>query len=143
MRSCPSLLEQLGAASASRVVALYSRCFRTGETFRDIKDLRFGMGLSAMRIAESVRRDRLLRVCALVLALLGAAKERLGMERHLKANTAKSRTYSLFRQGCFYYRALPMMPEAQLRPRMELFGSLVQEQPVVRPNHAPGGSCPP
>lgn len=129
------LATSLSAAAASQIVALYSRRFRTEESFRDIKDLRFGMGLSAMSIAEPERRDRLLLVCALALALLtllGAAGERLGMERYLKANTAKSRTYSLFRQGCFYYQALPMMPEAQLRPLMELFGQLVREQPVFR-----------
>jgi hypothetical protein len=129
------LATSLGAAPASQVVVLYSRRFRTEESFRDIKDLRFGMGLSAMSIAEPERRDRLLLVCALALSLLtllGEAGERLGMERYLKANTVKSRTYSLFRQGCFYYQALPMMPEAQLRPLMELFGQLVREQPVFR-----------
>jgi hypothetical protein len=89
----------------------------------------------AVSITEPERRDRLLLVCALALSLLtllGEARERLGMERYLKANTVKSRTYSLFRQGCFYYQALPMMPEAQLRPLMELFGQLVREQPVFR-----------
>jgi hypothetical protein len=129
------LATSLSAEAASQIVALYSRRSRIEESFRDIKDLRFGMGLSAMSIAEPERRDRLLLVCALALALLtllGAAGERLGMERYLKANTAKSRTYSLFRQGCFYYQALPMMPEAQLRPLMELFGQLVREQPVFR-----------
>ena len=129
------LATSLGTVAASQVVALYSRRFRTEESFRDIKDLRFGMGLSAMSITEPDRRDRLLLVCALAMALLtllGDAGERLGMERYLKANTAKSRTYSLFRQGCFYYQALPMMPEAQVRPLMELFGQLVREQPVFR-----------
>lgn len=129
------LATSLSAVAASQVVTLYGRRFRTEESFRDIKDLRFGMGLSAMSIAEPDRRDRLLLVSALAMALLtllGEAGERLGMERYLKANTAKSRTYSLFRQGCFYYQALPMMPEAQLRPLMELFGQLVLEQPVFR-----------
>jgi len=97
----------------------------------------FGMGLSAMHIAEPERRDRLLRVCALagvLLTLLGAAGESLGMERYLKANTSKRkrRTYSLFRQGCFYYQALPNMREAQLRPLIERFAQRVIEQPVFR-----------
>jgi hypothetical protein len=129
------LATSLATATAAQVVALYARRFCTEETFRDIKDLRFGMGLSSMRIAEPERRDRLLLVSALAMALLtllGDAGERLGMERYLKANTVKSRTYSLFRQGCFYYQALPMMPEAQLRPLVELFGQLVREQPVFR-----------
>jgi hypothetical protein len=129
------LATSLATATAAQVVALYARRFCTEETFRDIKDLRFGMGLSAVSIAEPERRDRLLLVSALAIALLtllGAAGEQLGMERYLKANTVKSRTYSLFRQGCFYYQALPMMPEAQLRPLVDLFGQLVREQPVFR-----------
>ena len=38
--------------------------------FRDTKDLRFGMGLSATRIGEPMRRDRLLLVSAFATALL-------------------------------------------------------------------------
>ena len=72
-------------ATRAQIVALYQRRF-------SIKDLRFGMGLSSMRIAEPNRRDRLLLVSAMacaLLILLGAAGESLGMERYLKANTAK------------------------------------------------------
>jgi len=129
------LATSLTAASGAEVVALYSRRFSIEEKFRDIKDLRFGMGLSAMHIAEPERRDRLLLICALagvLLTLLGAAGESLGMERYLKANTSKRRTYSLFRQGCFYYQALPNMREAELRPLIERFAQLVIEQPVFR-----------
>lgn len=129
------LATSLALSSGSKVVGLYSRRFTIEEKFRDIKDLRFGMGLSAMHIAEPERRDRLLLLGALagaLLTLLGEAGERLGMERYLKANTTKRRTYSLFRQGCMYYQALPNMPEAQLRPLVELFGQLVREQPVFR-----------
>jgi hypothetical protein len=69
--------------------------------------------------------------CAL-MTLLGAAGESLGMERYLKANTDKTRTYSLWRQGCMDYQSLPMMPEAQLHPLMERFAQLVCEQPAFR-----------
>jgi len=44
--------------------------------FRDTKDLRFGMGLSVLRIGDPQRRDRLLLLNALailLLTLLGAA----------------------------------------------------------------------
>jgi hypothetical protein len=91
------------------------------------------MGLSSFRIAETDRRDRLLLLSALacaLLTLLGAAGESLGMERYLKANTSKKRTYSPFRQGCMYYQALPNMPDAQSRPLVERFAQLVCEQPV-------------
>jgi hypothetical protein len=129
------LATSLAEASGAQVVALYGRRFCIEEKFRDIKDLRFGMGLSAMHIAEPERRDRLLLVCALagvLLTLLGAAGESLGMERYLKANTSKRRTYSLFRQGCLYYQALPNMRQAELRPLIERFAQLVIEQPVFR-----------
>jgi hypothetical protein len=52
------------------------------------------------------------------------------MERQLKANTAKRRTSSLFRQGCMYYQAIPNMPEHKLRPLIERFAQLVCAKPV-------------
>jgi hypothetical protein len=70
--------------------------------FRDTKDLRFGMGLSATPVGEPTRCDRLLLVSAFAVALLtllGAVGESLGMDRLLKSNTSKARTHSLFRQG--------------------------------------------
>ena len=59
------------------------------------------------------RRDRLLLISALaiaVLSLLGAAGERIGYDRWLKANTVKRRTHSLFRQGLMLYHHLPIGP---------------------------------
>jgi hypothetical protein len=135
MKEAWCLATSLEQASAAEVVALYSRRFSIEEGFRDIKDLRFGMGLSSVRIADAERRDRLLLLSALacaLLTLLGAAGESLGMERYLKANTVKRRTYSLFRQGCMYYQALPNMPEHRLRPLIERFAQLVCAQPVFR-----------
>ena len=81
--------------------------------FRDIKDMRFGMGLSSMHVSRPDRRDRLLLISALaiaVLSLLGAAGERIGYDRWLKANTVKRRTHSLFRQGLMLYHHLPNWP---------------------------------
>ena len=51
------------------------------------------MGLSATRIGEPMRRDRLLLISAFataLLTLLGAVGERLGMDRLLKSNTSKN-----------------------------------------------------
>lgn len=135
MKDSWCLATNLAEASGAQVVALYQRRFSIEESFRDVKDLRFGMGLSNMRIAEPARRDRLLLVSAMacaLLTLLGAAGESLGMERYLKANTSKTRTYSLWRQGCLYYQAIPMMPEGQLLALMERFTQLVCDQPVFR-----------
>ena len=103
--------------------------------FRDIKDMRFGMGLSSMHVSRPDRRDRLLLISALaiaVLSLLGAAGERIGYDRWLKANTVKRRTHSLFRQGLMLYHHLPNWPEDRIRPLMETFGSMLMEQRVYR-----------
>lgn len=135
MKEAWCLATSLKEATAAFVVELYAKRFRTEETFRDMKDLRFGMGLSWVRVSSADRRDRLLLISALacaLLTLLGTAGESLGMERYLKANTAKTRTYSLFRQGCEYYQAIPMMPEEQLLPLMERFAGLLREQSVFQ-----------
>jgi hypothetical protein len=100
---------------------------------RDTKDLRFGMGMGAMRVNSPERRDRLWLLNALavvLLTLLGAAGEALGYDRHLKANTAKHRTHSLFRQGCMLYDLIPNMPESRLRPLMETFTAMLDAQPL-------------
>src|SRR5208283_3626643 len=92
--------------------------------FRDTKDLRFGMGLSSTRIGEPTKRDRLLLVNAFAMALLtllGEVGESLGMDRQLKSNTSKTRTHSLFRQGCMLYDLIPNMPEHRLAPLMAKF----------------------
>ena len=71
------------------------------------------MGLSVLRIADPQGRDRLLLLNAfviLLLTLLGAAGESLEMDRHLKVNTAKHRTHSLFRQGGMHYGLIPNIP---------------------------------
>jgi hypothetical protein len=43
-------------------------------SFRDTKDLRFGMGMAEIRIAEPERRDRLLLISAFAMALLTNAR---------------------------------------------------------------------
>ena len=57
------------------------------ETFRNINDNHFGMGLSATNIRSADRRDRLLFISAIAQALvtqLGAAGEACGLDRVLK-----------------------------------------------------------
>ena len=100
----------------SEIVNLYGRRFTIEERFRDIKDWRFGMGVSAVQMVSSQRRDRLLLVVVLaqtLLHILGAAGEGLGMSRLLKANTEKSRVHSLYRQGQTYLQLLPTMSQIQ------------------------------
>ena len=119
--------------TGATAVKLYARRFTIEETFRDTKDPRYGLGLSATHVRDVRRRDRLLLICAMamtLLTLLGAAGESLGMDRMLKANTVKTRTHSLFRQGCHYYASIPAMKQALLEPLVQRFGEYVLAQPV-------------
>ncbi len=119
-------------ASAAMLVNHYARRWTIEPQFRDTKDLRFGMGLSATRVGEPTRRDRLSLVSAFAVALLtllGAVGESLGMDRHLKSNTSKTRTHSLFRQGCMLYELIPNMPEDRLVPLIEAFARAVSKAP--------------
>jgi hypothetical protein len=103
----------------------YGKRWGIGSGFRDTKDLRFGMGMASIRVSTPERRDRLwlLNAFAVVLlTLLGASGEALGYDRHLKSNTSKQRTHSLFRQGAMLYELIPTMPEPRLRPLIERFG---------------------
>ena len=88
-----------------------------------------------MRIKQAQRRDRMLLLSALsiaLLTLLGAAGESLGYDRWLKANTVKYRTHSLFRQGLMLYEHIPNWPEHRLRPLIEKFAQMLMEQRVYR-----------
>ncbi len=119
-----------GEASTAMLVNHYAKRWTIEPCFRDTKDLRFGMGLGATRIGEPTRRDRLLLINAfamVLLTMLGAAGESLGMDRLLKSNTAKTRTHSLFRQGCMLYELIPTMPEQRLGPLMARFAETVAQ----------------
>ena len=131
-----------GAMTRATAVKLYGRRFTIEETFRDTKDPRYGLGLSATHVRDPKRRDRLLLICAMattLLTLLGAAGESLGMDRMLKVNMVKTRTHSLFRQGCHYYVSVPAMKPALLKPLVQRFGEFVLAQPVYV--HAFGLKC--
>jgi Transposase DDE domain len=119
---------------ASDIVKLYGRRFTIEETFRDQKDLHFGMGLSATHIRDAQRRDRLLLLAAIahaLLTLLGAASEESGLDRYLKANTVKRRTHSLYRQGLYWYDCIPTMREDWLVRLMTAFDRIVREEHAV------------
>ena len=121
--------------TAAEVAKLYGRRFTIEETFRDTKDVHFGMGLSATHIRSADRRDRLLFLGAIahaLLTLLGAAGERCGLDRTLKVNTVKRRTLSLYKQGCFWYDAIPAMPDQRLIPLMTAYDECVREQALLR-----------
>ena len=94
------------------------------------------MGMSALRIGDLQRRDLLFPLNAfaiVLLTLVGAAGESLGLDRLLKVNTSKRRTNSLFRQGCLLYDLIPNMPEARLRPLIDKFIELINQNTALAP----------
>ena len=128
-----------GAKSATAIIGLYAKRWTIEPSFRDTKDLRFGMGMAELRIADPMRRDRLLFLNALailLLTLLGAAGESLGMDKDLRTSTTKRRTHSLFRQGCMWFGLIPNMPEPRLRPLLIRFwrNDQSKQPPSQRPN---------
>jgi len=115
------------------LINLYARRWGIECSFRDTKDLRFGMGLGAMHVSTPARRDCLWLISALavvLLTLLGAAGEALGYDRYLKSNTTKRRTHSLFRQGSMLYELMPNMPEHQVLPLIKKFAEMLSAQPI-------------
>jgi hypothetical protein len=121
--------------TARAIVKLYGRRFTIEETFRDTKNLRFGLGLSATHIRSAARRDRLLLLAAIshaLLTLLGAAGEAAGLDRTLKSNTSAKRTLSLFNQGCQWYAKIPNMPDDRLATLMEAFDVVVRDHAFFR-----------
>jgi hypothetical protein len=121
--------------TAADVVRIYGRRFSIEETFRDTKDIHFGMGLSATHIGDPARRDRLLFVAAfahVLLTLLGAAGERCGLDRTLKSNTSKTRTLSLYNQGCYWYMAIRNMREERLLRLMTAYAEVLREHDFLR-----------
>jgi hypothetical protein len=84
------------------IVTIYGKRFQCEETFRDIKNHRYGYGFHLTSIQSPNRRDRFLLLFTLayiLLLLMGVVSERLGLDKFLRANTVKRRTHSLFRQG--------------------------------------------
>jgi hypothetical protein len=67
---------------------------------------------------------------------LDAVGESLGMDRLLKSNTSKTRTHSLFRQGCMLYDLIPNMPDHRLLPLMQKFNEAVSNAQVFAPQPA-------
>ena len=115
------------------IINLYARRWKIEPYFRDVKDQRFGFGLSQTHIKSVERRDRLLLVVAIayiLFTLLGAAGEELGFDRKLKVNTVKTRTHSLIRQGMFYYAFFENFKETEKNTLMERFNTLLEKHQI-------------
>lgn len=121
--------------AGAAIVKLYGRRFTIEESFRDLKNLRFGLGLTDTRISSPERRDRMLLIGAIaasLLTLLGAAGESLGLDMKMKANTVKTRTHSLLNQGLFYFDCLLNMRDERARPLMQRFDELLRQHAATR-----------
>lgn len=135
MKDAWHLATSHGDKTAAEIVRLYSKRFTIEESFRDLENLRFGMGLSDTRISSPERRDRILLVGAIaaaLLTLLGAAGEAVGEDRRMRANTSKERAHSLLNQGLFYFDCLPGMREERARPLMQKFDELLHQHAAFR-----------
>ena len=98
------------------------------------------MGMTDLRIADPLRRDRLLFLNALailLLTLLGAAGESLGMDQIARTSTIKRRIHSLFRQGCMWFGLIPNMPEPRLSPLVEKYEDLLNQNNVFTQTFGP------
>lgn len=117
MKDSWCLATNIDTVDGRDIVNKYSRRFECEESFRDLKDWRFGLALKHTKIGSNMRREKLLFVFALaafLLTLVGSASEQLGFDRLLRANTSKRRTHSLFRQGREIVRgALPDVLERE------------------------------
>lgn len=130
MKESWHLATSLDEATASEVVKLYGRRFAIEETFRDQKDVHFGLGLSMTHVKREDRRDRLLLLGALaqaLLTLLGAAGEKIGWDKRLKSNTSKRRQMSLFNQGKYWFTAMGMWAKERVAPLLEAYDQVLAD----------------
>lgn len=106
----------------------YGRRFTVEETFRDVQNPRFGLGLKQTSIERHDRRDALFLLAVLahtLLTWLGKAGQELGMDRMLGAT--RPGQLSLFRQGLMLFELIPKMREDRLCALALKFGELLQD----------------
>ena len=110
----------------------YGKRFTVEETFRDVKNPHWGLGLKQTVMERNDRRDALFLLAVLahtLLTLLGKAGEELGMERWLGAT--RPRHYSRFRQGQMLFDLIPTMERQRLRALLQRFGQLLREHALL------------
>lgn len=114
--------------TGGEIKVAYGRRFTVEETFRDVKNPRFGLGLKQTIIARHDRRDALFLLAVLahtLLTLLGKAGQELGMDRMLGAT--RPGQLSLFRQGLMLFALIPKMREDRFCALALKFGALLQD----------------
>ena len=92
--------------SIEQVVAAYAKRFRIEETFRDEKDVRFGLFVGKLRMTQAERLEKLLVVVAIfhfLAMMVGGEARRRGYDRGFRANTVTIKpTHSDFTLGQYY-----------------------------------------
>lgn len=110
----------------SEVKKLYGKRFTIEESFRDLKNHRYGMGLEQVQIKKNERRDALTWLAVLahtLLTLLGKAGQQAGLESFLGAS--RKGEFSLFRMGQMLFELMPRMEEKRLRALSAHFEKLL------------------
>lgn len=103
----------LRSAPAEQIVALYATRMQIEETFRDVKNPRFGWCLRHVRGYSAARLTILLLIAALAalaVTLLGLAAEAHGRQRAYQANTLRTRVLSHFVLGLAMLRRADPYP---------------------------------
>ena len=132
MKDAWHLVSNRSDLHGSQIVKFYGKRWTIEPYFRDVKNKRFGMGLSETHISTPDRRDRLFFISAIVIALLtilSAAGESIGFDRKLKVNTVKTRTHSLLNQGIFYYKCFNNFKDQEKVKLLTVFNELLVTKP--------------
>lgn len=96
------LATSISSEAVDRIIAIYATRMQIEETFRDVKNPRFGWSLRHVRGYSTERLTLLLLFAALatlVVTMLGLAASAAGRQRRYQANTVKSRVLSNFVLG--------------------------------------------
>jgi hypothetical protein len=110
-----------------RVVAVYAKRMQIEETFRDLKNHRFGWSLEDARCTTAQRWSTLLLVGAIAtfaVTVIGLAAEAMGFAQQLIANTAKRRVFSLFVLGLEALRS-QAIPQSGWRTAAAMLSSVM------------------
>jgi len=115
-RPTPGIERMIVVGAHQRLAQIELGAARARARPPDRSAARSGAGARATRIKDPVRRDRIMMVAAFAQGLLTL----LGSQRGLRirplprGNTVKKRTHSLFRQGGYWYQALPNLREERI-----------------------------
>jgi len=96
------LATSVSAGEADQIIAIYATRMQIEETFRDVKNPRFGWSLRHVRGYDANRLTLLLlfaALAALIVTLIGLAASAIGRQRRYQANTVRTRVLSHFVLG--------------------------------------------